>query len=63
MEAVQAVQLPDNSIPLIGFKSTFVRVYLKSDSSIDITGYLITDTPEGHAIFSLYSLLQINLLP
>jgi hypothetical protein len=49
MEAVQSVQLPDNSIPLIGSKRTFVRVYLQSDAPIDVTGYLFGETPEGRS--------------
>jgi hypothetical protein len=46
-EAVQAVQLPDNSIPMIGDKTTFVRVYMKSDSDVEVTGYLTMQNSMG----------------
>jgi hypothetical protein len=48
IEVVQAVQTPDNSVPLIGFKTTFVRVYVQADMNLGfrVTGILTIDTPQ-----------------
>jgi hypothetical protein len=49
MEVIQAVQTPDNQVPLIGHKTTFVRVYVKSDASVDVTGTLKASVTGGGA--------------
>jgi hypothetical protein len=48
MEIVQAVQTPNNEVPLIGFKTTFVRVFVQSSRNRnDITGRLFVPSAEG----------------
>ena len=40
IEAIQSVQTPDNGVPLIGHKPTYVRAYVQSDVGMNITGVL-----------------------
>jgi len=40
IEVIQAVQTPDNHVPLIGHKRTFVRVFVQSQASVSVTGSL-----------------------
>lgn len=53
MEITQAIQVyPDNSIPLIGYKLTFVRVYLQSNEDargawVNVTGRLTVRNRSG----------------
>src|SRR5215469_11918402 len=47
MEVIQAVQTPDNAVPLIGHKATFVRVYVKSDVAGTLSGRLHVPAPGG----------------
>lgn len=47
VEVIQAVQKPDNSVPLIGHKTTFVRIYVKSNPGTALTGVLDVAVPGG----------------
>src|SRR5438034_2988890 len=47
MEWIQAVQTPDNRVPLIANKATVVRVYVKMDSPVDVTGRLTAHIAAG----------------
>ncbi|MBI3866998.1 MAG: hypothetical protein HY299_00570 [Verrucomicrobia bacterium] len=40
MEFIQAVQTPSNSVPMIGYKTTYVRVSVRSDVPVALTGKL-----------------------
>src|SRR5262249_52473628 len=47
IEVIQAVQTPDNAVPLIGHKPTFVRVYVQSDAPVEVSGRLDVQAPDG----------------
>ncbi len=47
LEVIQSVQTPDNGVPLIGNKTTYVRAYVQSDQPTYISGNLTTTDPNG----------------
>jgi hypothetical protein len=47
MESIQSVQTPDNAVPLIGHKATFIRVYVQSDTAGTVSGRLDMPVPGG----------------
>jgi|GEM_PF-2802274 hypothetical protein len=47
VEVIQSVQTPNNAVPLIGHKPTFVRVYVQSAAEMDVTAVLVTTNAAG----------------